>query len=148
MKYTIFEHISNLTERKLLSDNYDDDAWKSFSPYMINQWLSMDKDLIEFVNYLQRFTIGVLSSEQVYRLYLGFLPEKKFYIKYIKGSKASKYNTDLVAYISKYHGTSTKNGIGYLNIYYNTSSGIDTIKSILSKYGLTKKEIIKMLKIK
>jgi len=147
MKYTIFEHISNLTDKKINSVNYDEDSWRSFSPYMINQWLSMNMNLTEFINHLQKYTIGILTKEQMYKVMLGFLPKKKLYIKYIKGDKTSKYHKELIYYIRKYHKVSSNVCSKYLDIYFNNESGINELKNILKKYGLTKKEITKYIKI-
>jgi len=43
----IFEHISGITDKKTPWDVLSDADKKSFTPYIINRWLSMNIDFIE-----------------------------------------------------------------------------------------------------
>ena len=58
---TIFDHIAGITHRKKSWDKLSEADQKSFSPYIINRWLSMHPDIIETIDLLQRYTIGPLS---------------------------------------------------------------------------------------
>ena len=60
---TIFDHIAGITSRKKEWSSLSDVDKKSFSPYIINRWLSMHPDLIETIDLLQRYTIGPLSKK-------------------------------------------------------------------------------------
>ena len=71
---TIFDHINHLTHKKKPWEDLSEADQKSFSPYIINRWLSMNPDLIEIVDMFQQYTIGPLSKKHVYQLYLDFLP--------------------------------------------------------------------------
>jgi len=114
---------------------------KSFSPFIINRWLSMNMDLLPIVNILQKYTIGFLSARDVYKVYLDFLPKQKTFDKYIKGSKSSKYNKEVLEYLSKWYGVSQREVTDYLEILSK-----DDVINILTKYGLTDKEAKKLLK--
>jgi hypothetical protein len=138
---TIFEHLSGIKEKKHSWESLSEMDKKSFTPFIINRWLSMNMDLLPAINILQKYTIGVLSSRDVYKVYLDFLPKQKTFDKYIKGAKEDKYNKELLQYLSKWYGVSHREVIDYLDIMSN-----DDVISILVKYGLTDKEAKKLLK--
>ena len=133
---TIFHHLSGIKEKKTSWESLTEMDKKSFSPFMINRWLSMNADLLPIVNELQKYTIGTLSARDVYKLYLDFLPKKKTFDKYVKGKKSSKYNKDMLVYLSQWYGVSQNEVKDYLEILSK-----DEVKSILKNYGLTDKEI-------
>jgi len=138
---TIFQHLSGIKEKKESWASLSDMDKKSFSPFIINRWLSMNLDLLPIVNILQKYTIGFLSARDVYKVYLDFLPKKKTFDKYIKGSKSSKYNKECLEYLSQWYGVSQREVTDYLEILSN-----DDVINILMKYGLTEKESKKLLK--
>ena len=140
----IFEHISGITDKKAPWDILSDLDKKSFTPYIINRWLSMNMDFIEIVNELQRYTIGQISPEETYKLYYDILPKQKQFNKYIKGKKADKYNQKLVEMISQHFAVSEKEAQDYIDIY--TEKDINALRDIIKKYGKTDKEVDKLLK--
>tara|TARA_Y100000816_G_C26052674_1_gene552091 strand:- start:168 stop:608 length:441 start_codon:yes stop_codon:yes gene_type:complete len=133
---TIFQHLSGIKEKKQSWESLTEMDKKSFSPFIINRWLSMNMDLLPIINELQKYTIGTLSARDTYKLYLDFLPKKKTFDKYVKGKKSSKYNKDMLAYLSQWYGVSQSEVKDYLEILSK-----DDVKSILKNYGLTDKEI-------
>ena len=133
---TIFQHLSGIKEKKQSWESLTEMDKKSFSPFIINRWLSMNMDLLPIINELQKYTIGTLSARDTYKLYLDFLPKKKTFDKYVKGKKSSKYNKDMLAYLSQWYGVSQSEVKDYLEILSK-----DEVKTILKKYGLTDKEI-------
>jgi hypothetical protein len=140
----IFEHISGITDKKTPWDVLSDADKKSFTPYIINRWLSMNIDFMELVNELQRYTIGGVSAEETYKLYYDILPKQKQFNKYIKGKKADKYNPALVELLSMHFLVSEKEAMEYIDMYQETS--LNTLKEIIKKYGKTDKEVDKLLK--
>jgi hypothetical protein len=138
---SIFQHLSGIKEKKESWASLSDMDKKSFSPFIINRWLSMNLDLLSIVNILQKYTIGFLSARDVYKVYLDFLPKKKTFDKYIKGSKSSKYNKEVLEYLSKWYGVSQREVTEYLEILPKGD-----VMDILMKYGLTEKESKKLLK--
>ena len=125
---TIFQHLSGIKEKKESWTSLSDMDKKSFSPFIINRWLSMNMGLLPIVNILQKYTIGFLSARDVYKVYLDFLPKQKTFDKYIKGSKSSKYNKDVLEYLSKWYGVSQREVTDYLEIL----SKDDVINILLS----------------
>jgi DNA invertase Pin-like site-specific DNA recombinase len=136
--------MSGITDKKTPWDVLSDSDKKSFTPYIINRWLSMNMDFIELVNELQRYTIGQISPEETYKLYYDILPKQKQFNKYIKGKKADKYNPALVELLSMHFLVSEKEAMEYIDMYQETS--LNTLKEIIKKYGKTDKEVDKLLK--
>lgn len=142
---TLFDHLSFITDKKVSWDSLSDVDKKSFSPYMINRFLSMNRDFIELVNEFQKYTIGTLESREVYKLYSDVLPKQKQFNKYIKGKKSDKYNPELVELIANHYLISEQVAVEYLDMLFETS--LNTVKEIVKKYGKSDKEISKLLKI-
>jgi len=138
---TLFQHLSGLKESKTPWDSLSVMDKKTFEPFMVNRFLSMNMGLLELVNELQKFTIGQLSPRDVYKMYLDFLPKRRSFDKYIKGKKDDKYNSNVLEYLAKYYQVSQREVRDYLEILSK-----DDITEILLKYGLDKKEIKKWFK--
>jgi len=144
-KATIFDHLSYITDKKVVWDTLSDADKKTFTPYMINKWLSMNMDFVEIVNELQKYTIGQLSAAETYKLYFDILPKQKQYSKYIKGKKADKFNSELVELISNHFLVSEKEAKEYIEMYFEQN--IAELKDIVKMYGKNEKEIEKLFKI-
>lgn len=143
---SIFDHMSNLTDKKKPWHSISSADQKSFTPFIINRWLSMNMDFIEVINELQRYTIGQLSPAETYKLYYEFLPKQRQFNKYIKGKKADKYSPELVELLSQHFCVSEKEATEYIEILESTNVG--EIRSIVKLYGKTDKEIDNLLKPK
>ena len=93
---TIFDWVNQILVHKKHWDDFTEDEQKKFSPFIINRWLSMDKDFIEIVNVFQKYAIGTLEPREVYKWYCNILPKGKRFNKYIKGKKDKKYDIELI----------------------------------------------------
>ena len=74
---TIFDWINQILVKKTHWNEFTEDEQKKFSPFIINRWLSMDKDFLEIVNYFQKYSIGTLEPREVYKWYCDMLPKGK-----------------------------------------------------------------------
>ena len=83
---TLFDHIKQITEKvsKRLLESLSESEEKSFSTYLVNRYLSMNMNWIDFVNSLQKYTIGLLRPKEVYHVYEEFIPQGKVYLKWVK----------------------------------------------------------------
>ena len=136
---TIFDLINQLLFSKKSWDSFTEDEQKKFSPFIINRWLSMDKDFIEIVNVFQKYAIGTLEPREVYKWYCDMLPKGKRFNKYIKGKGDKKYDKELVDIITSHFECSklqTKEYLGLINK--------EELKEILEMYGRDKKTIRKL----
>jgi len=141
---TIFDHLAGITYKKTPWESLSEADRKSFSPYLINRWLSMNEDLIEYVDAFQQYTIGPLSVREVYKLYWDLLPKQRFRFKYIKGKKVAKYNNDLVKLLAEHFQLSKTEATQYLEILCEQAPKV--LYDIVYKYGKTDKEIKSMIR--
>ena len=138
---TIFDWINQMLVTKKHWNEFTEDEQKKFSPFIINRWLSMDKDFLEIVNFFQKYAIGTLEPREVYKWYCDILPKGKRFNKYIKGKKDKKYDSELISLLTNYFECSKVEVKQHLEL-------IDKIelKEILEKYGKDKKTIKRLCK--
>ena len=136
---TIIDWINQFVVNKKHWNEFTLDEQKKFSPFIINRWLSMDKDFIEFVNIFQKYAIGTLEPREVYKWYCDILPKGKRFNKYIKGKKDKKYDSELTDIMSKYFECSKLQTKQYLELIEKYE-----LTEILEKYGLDKKKIMRL----
>ena len=138
---TIFDWINQILVTKKPWNSFTEDEQKKFSPFIINRFLSMDKEFIEIVNVFQKYAIGTLEPREVYKWYCDILPKGKRFNKYIKGKSYKKYDKELIDIISKHFECSKLQTKEYLELINK-----DELKEILEKYGLDKKKIKRLCK--
>ena len=138
---TIFDWINQILVKKTHWNEFKEDEQKKFSPFIINRWLSMDKDFLEIVNFFQKYSIGTLEPREVYKWYCDMLPKGKRFNKYIKGKKDKKYNTELIDIMVTHFECSKSQVKDYLDLIAK-----DELIEILEKYGMNEKTIKRLLK--
>ena len=138
---TIFNWINEILVSKKHWNDFTKDEQKKFSPFIINRWLSMDKDFLEIVNYFQKYSIGTLEPREVYKWYCDMLPKGKRFSKYIKGKKDKKYNTELIDIMVMHFECSKSQVKDYLDLIAKNE-----LIEILGKYGMNEKTIKRLLK--
>ena len=138
---TIFDWVNNILVHKKHWDDFTKDEQKKFSPFIINRWLSMDKEFIEIVNYFQKYAIGTLESRDVYKWYCDILPKGKRFNKYIKGKKQKKYDKELLDILIKYFECSKLQSKEYLEFLQK-----DELRTLLTMYGTEKRKIERIIK--
>jgi hypothetical protein len=142
---SLFDHLSFITDKKRKWETLSEADQKSFSPYLINRWLSMTPELIEYVDMFQRYTIGILTPRDVYKLYYDFLPKQKFFSKYVKGKKRTEHNEELIQIIQNHLQISEIEAIEYTEILKIQEKDY-IFKELLERYGKDEKTIKKLLK--
>ena len=138
---TVIDWIKNILVHKKSWDSFDESEQKTFSPYIINRFLSMDKDFIEIVNYFQKFSIGLLDNKYIYNFYCNALPKGKRFNKYIKAKKSIKHKDWLIDLVRNHFEISKKDTLDYLELLTK-----DDLKLLLEKYGTEKKKIRELIK--
>lgn len=143
---SLFDHLKNLTINKHIKwEDLSDKDKKTFSPYMINRFLSMNLDLCEVVNEMQHLTLSYMSPEVVYKFYQNLLPKQNMYFKYIKG-EGDKYSKEIVEYVTRKFQCSNRESIDYLKIILSKKNGIEYIENLISGFGVDKKTVKKLIK--
>lgn len=136
------EFIKHLTNRKTKWDNLTETERKDFAGFMVNRFLSMNFDYLDLVNDIQKLN---LPKEQLYRLYLEVLPKNIPYSKYISKKSGGGYSEELIQFIIKEYEISSEDASQYLDILYTSESGLEALRALLSKYGISEKEIKKLI---
>jgi hypothetical protein len=134
----IFDWLNQITYDKQPWNSFTEEDKKSFEPYMIHRFLSMNPEYIEFVNLVQVFQ--VTDKEKIYNIYLYMIPKKKMFLKYIKSS-AKKRQEKLLGYVASYYECSLGEANEYIDILRENG-----VKDILNKMGVDEKEQKKLLK--
>lgn len=138
---TIIDWMNQLLVHKKPWNEFTEDEQKRFSPFIINRWLSMDKDFIEIVNVFQKYSIGTLEPREVYKWYCDILPKGKRFNKYIKSRIDKKYDIELINVLLNYFECSKLQVQEYLELIDEQE-----LKFILEMYGKDKKTIKRLLK--
>ena len=140
---SLFDHIKHITD--VQSPNYWDDISdedkKSWSNYMVNRFLSMKMEWVEFVNEVQKYQ---LKPKELYKVYTDILPKKKQWLKYIKGDKSMKYPKWVYEIVAKHLEISLREAAGAVETYEISHGGQAELIDILIKYGRTEQEIRKI----
>ena len=124
---TLFDWLKEINIIKRSASTFSDDDWKTFVPYMIHRYLSLHNELLDVVNYVQKFVS--LPKPMIYDMYRRMLPKQPRFAKYIKGVKSSSNkSTELV---QQYFEVSKAEADSYMN--YLTKQDIKEIKNI---YGI------------
>ena len=137
MKNT-FDWLKEINYHKSPVSKFTDKDWELWNSYMIHRFMSMNKDFIEVVNYVQEFPPQ--EKRMIYKVYKEFIPKNNKWNKYIK-SKTKEPNKDLIKRLQNNFQVSSREIKDYLKILDNTE-----IDRILSQQGLEKKEIKQLLK--
>ena len=138
---TIVEWINQVLVHKTPWENFDESEQKTFNAFIINRWLSMDKEFIEIVNFFQKYSIGLLQSKEIYKWYCDILPKGKRFNRYIKGKKQLRYDKELISVVCKHYEASKKECVDYIELLSK-----ENLISTLELYGKDKKQIKKLLK--
>ena len=139
----LFDHINAITSQQ--NPNYWDEISdvdkKSWSNYMVNRFLSMKPDWIEFVNEVQKYP---LQPKELYKVYIDILPKKKQWLKYIKGEKKMKYPKWVYETVAKYLQISMREANDAVEMYEISAGGQAELADILFKYGAEEREVRKL----
>ena len=141
---TIFNILADLSYKKTNSDTYTEGDWKVYNTYMVNRWLSMNSDVTEIINFIQKYYS--LDKKIHYKLLSDILPKQKLFTKYVKGKKVDKYNPELITIVADHYEISRKEAKERVSMYMHFSHGMQNLSDILRMYGKTEKEIKRLLK--
>ena len=142
-KKSLFDHIKQITD--VQNPNYwndiSDDDKKSWSNYMVNRFLSMKMEWVDFVNEVQRYP---LEPKELYKVYTDILPKKRQWLKYVKGDKKMKYPNWVYEIVSKHLQCSMREASEAVDMYELSHGGQAELVDILIKYGKTEDECRKI----
>ncbi len=134
----IFDWLKAINTTKPPVESFSDKDWEVFNSYMVHRFLSMNKDYLEIVNFVQDFPPQ--EKKSIYSIYKEYIPKNNKWNKYIK-SKVKQPNKDLVDHIKDYFECSSKEAKEYIYLLDRPN-----ISRILTDRGLDKKELKTILK--
>jgi|TARA_Y100000034_G_scaffold39394_1_gene48592 hypothetical protein len=139
----LFDHINAITSQQHPNywDEISDEDKKSWSNYMVNRFLSMKMEWVEFVNEVQKYP---LKPKELYKVYTDILPKKRQWLKYIKGDKDMKYPKWVYEIVAKHLQCSLREASDAVDMYELSHGGQAELIDILIKYGRTEQEIRKI----
>ena len=134
---TIFDWLNEISYSKRPWSLFNNEDRESFNPYMMNRFISMKENYIDFVNAIQKYSI---NKESLYNYYCQLIPKRKTFFRYIKPKK-STLNSNLITILAKYFELSERE---IRDSYYLV--GKDYSQNILQNIGIDDKQIKKLLK--
>ena len=144
-KKTLFDHINHIREKKTENyfDTLTDEDKKTFVNYMVNRFLSMDMNLIEVIDQLQKHAVG-LKPKDYYRVLREVVPQGRAFHKYIKSASDDKHNADLINLVASHYEVSKLHAEEYIDVFKSTEKGIIELEELCAKYGNEPKEVKKL----
>lgn len=142
----LFDHINHI--RSIQSSDYfdtlNDAEKKTFNHYMICRFLSMDKSIIDEVSYISKY-FNKIDSKNFYKLCCEIVPLKnRTFFSYVKGKKED-FSDELVSLLCKKFEVSSREAKEYLSYYTCNVHNRHELEKICKGFGLTDKEIKKLL---
>ena len=134
---TLFDWLKEINYKKSPPDQFTTDDWKSFTPFMINRYLSLHPELIVLVNEVQM--LNTTNKKVLYNAYRHLLPQQSRFAKYIKG-RVAKVNNELVEIVSRYFEIGKKESKEHIKMLT-----IEELSGIVGLYGYTNKQIKKIV---
>jgi hypothetical protein len=109
-KQTIWDHLKNITTAK--GEYLGDEGWNN---WMVNRFISMNRDYCELVNYVQKNT-WQMKGEYLYNLYKDIIPKQYVYLNYIKSKNKKEYKEDVLEAVQSYFEISKKEAKEYISM--------------------------------
>ena len=122
-----------------------DDTKKKYSQYMINRYLSMEPDFITLVNDIQIMQgSSKLKDKYHFLLWSELLPNKSIFFKYIGKDKSMNWPKQWIEIVSRHFEISNTEANDAMEMYMVSEGGKLELYEILTRYGVTEKEIRKV----
>ena len=134
---TIFDWLNEISYSKRPWSSFNNEDRESFNPYMINRFISMKENYIDFVNTIQKYSV---NKESLYNYYCQLIPKRKTFFRYIKPKK-NTLNSNLITILAKHFELSERE----IKDNYQLI-GKDLSQNILQNIGIDDKQIKKLLK--
>ena len=144
MAKNLFDLIKCVTKNKTKWETLTDEDQKAWSNFMITRWFSMEMELTDAMNDFQKYSNGILTSKDYYKLLHDGLPKTNFYLKYVKKSGKIDIDQEFVQLLSHHFQVGKKIVYEYI-IDLNKTNPSELI-SILESYGTKKEQVEKFKK--
>lgn len=141
----LFDHVKHI--RQVQDPNYYDNLTeldrKSFDQFMILRALSMNPELLDDISVLYKY-LEKIPDRQFYKLLITLVPLDRRWYKWIKGKKR-QFTAQAIRLFAKWFEVSTSEAEDYAKILSRTEKGKRELFSICQGFGLTEKEVEKIM---
>lgn len=144
MAKNLFEHIKGVTKDKVKWESLPEEDMKSWSNFIISRWFSMEMELVESINYFQKYSNGILTSKDYYKLLFYSLPKTSLFLKYIKKRKIVEMDQKFLDIFCNHYELGRNSIYDYVRILKKTNP--DELVEVLKSYGTLKEDIELFLK--
>lgn len=141
-KQGLFDHLNEITavQNPDYWDSLTEESQKTYQTYMINRFLSMKIEWIDFVNDVQKYW-DVIKDREHYKLFSDVLPKGRQFLKYTKKENEMALPHWFVNIMTKHYECSTTEVKGYIETLILTEQGVLEIREVLTKYGIEPKKM-------
>jgi hypothetical protein len=144
----LFDHVKQI--QQFQDPNYfknlSDEDKKSFNHFMILRALSMNPERLDDVAFTYRY-FSIIPSPQLYTLLISLFPQDRRYYQWIKAKKSNTYPPEVYDFVRQKFECSPKEAKGYVSLLTRTVEGNDELFNICRGYGLSEKEVDKLLEV-
>ena len=96
-----------ITQDKKKWDELSEEEQTSFTPWLLNKFISMKQEYCEVVNIVQKNSWQI-SNKNIYNIYLDLIPKSYVFLKYIKNQNKNNHDPEEIEAIQKYFEVSSK----------------------------------------
>ena len=139
-KKGLFDHLNAVTQYQNPDywDTLSTEDKKTYSDYMVNRFLSMKMEWVDFVNDVQKYW-DVLTPREHYKIYCDVLPKGKQFLKYVKGKNDMNLPKWFIEIMTKHYECSISEVSNAVETLILTEQGMYEIREVLQKYGIEPK---------
>jgi hypothetical protein len=139
MSKNLFDHIKGVTLRKVKWEDLSEEDIKSWNNYMITKFFSMEIELVEVMNDIQKYTNGILTPKDYYKLLYDLLPKHSFFLKYVKSKTRVDIDMEFINVFCKHYELGKNEVYRYIKMLKNTNP--NELVDVLKRYGLKETDI-------
>jgi hypothetical protein len=142
---TLIDHVKAIYEDQRVAyfDDLREFEKKTYEPYMVNRFLSMNPDYLPLVNEAQQY-YDAFGPRESYLFYSHLLPKGRQFYKYVKAKATEKIEKWLVEIVAKHFEVSTGEASDYIRVMIQTEAGKDELRLICRAFNIPEKKFKKV----
>lgn len=144
MAKNLFDHIKGVSKDKVKWESLSAEDQKTWNNFIITRWFSMEMELVDVINEFQKYSNGILTPKDYYKLLFDFLPKSSFFLKYTKKKTKIDIDQEFVDILRQHFQVGKK--LIYEYIIDLVRINPNELISILESYGTKKEDIEKFKK--
>lgn len=139
MARNLFDLIKAVTKEKVKWESLAPEEQKTWNNFIVSRWFSMEMDLVEAVNDFQKYSNGILTSKDYYKLLYFVMPKVSLFLKYVKKKKKIEISPKFIDVFCQHFQVGKSEVYEYIRILKEKNP--DEMIQILQSYGTTKEDM-------